>query len=305
MFFIYLALSSITTALSNFFIRKSTDSRKEFGGDPFLPQRLLASMLAIVPLCYLGKGHFSFDIPMTLLGAISGFFLGTLMWSAGKSINRGPSGLSFSIINAACIVPPLVMAGLFGLAFGHDYTLRNGLGALLVIIGLFWMSYTKEKSFSQGYRNWLFWVLLAFFIHTLHLTFFQWRALLMKECFPYSPLLPFHCDADKGDGFMISMFLVAALTQKLVSKAKFSFPFSDKPLWKFGVVGGLFNGIGGYFMIKATEAAATPIEKAALFPFFCIGVIFLCNLWGKLLFQEQIRWVACALCFAGIFISLF
>jgi hypothetical protein len=305
MFLLYLALASITTAISNLFIRKSTDARKEFGGDPFLPQRLLSSVAVIALFSFVGTGKFSFDVKMTLLGIVSGIFLGTLMWATGRSVNRGPSGLSFSIINAACVVPPIIMVSLFGIAYGFDYTIRNAFGAVLVVFGLLWMGYGQDTSFKNQYKKWLFWVLLSFTIHVLHLTFFQWRALLMNECYPSSPLLPFVCDPEKGDGFMISMFLVAALIQKLVSKASFTFTFSDRPLWKFGVVGGLFNGIGGYFMIKATETAATPIDKATLFPLFCIGVIFLCNLWGNLLFKEKIKWIASGVCFAGIFISLF
>ena len=305
MFFLYLALSSLMTAISNLFIRKSTDARKEFGGDPFLPQRLLSSIPVIALFPLITKGSFSFDLKMTLLGVVSGIFLGTLMWATGRSVNRGPSGLSFAIINAACIGPPIIMVLLFGIEFGHDYNIRNAFGAILVVFGLLWMGYKKNTSFQIEYKKWLFWVLLSFTIHVLHLTFFQWRALLMNECYPSSPLLPFTCNPEKGEGFMISMFLVAALIQKFVSKANFSFTFSDRPLWKFGVVGGLFNGIGGDFMIKATETATTPIDKATLFPLFCIGVIFLCNLWGNLLFKEKIKWIASAICFAGIFISLF
>jgi hypothetical protein len=100
------------------------------------------------------------------------------------------------------------------------------------------------------------------------------------------------------------MFFTAGLLQLiLTSQKKFLSVQNIRPIGLYGVLGGVINGLAGYSMISATEHATAYWEKAILFPSFCVGLIFLCNLWGRWLYKERIPWRANALCWAGIAIG--
>ncbi len=301
---LYVVAASSFTALSNLFIRKSVDTNQETSGDPFLMYRLFASALCILGIIFFNNGTIPFDTTMLFLGFIAGLALGVLMWITGLSVQKGPSALSFAILNSACILPPLVMALLFGAEFGHAYSWKHAAGALLVVIGIFWMSAQNQSQKTQ--KIWFLLISITFVIHALYLSFFQWRALLFKNDLPATTLIPTHCDPALSDCFTLMLFLTAALFQLFLGKKDALFPKSSTgSLVKYGIVGGLINGVGGLFMLRATECAVSSSEKALLFPLYCVGLISLCNFWGKFLYKEKINWPASFLCFFGILISLF
>ncbi|MCZ6909653.1 MAG: hypothetical protein O7C56_00550, partial [Rickettsia endosymbiont of Ixodes persulcatus] len=72
--------------------------------------------------------------------------------------------------------------------------------------------------------------------------------------------------------------------------------------FRYGIYGGITNGIGTFFMILATEAS-TSLEHAAIFPVFAIAVIIFCNLWGTWFYREKVNWTANGLCLLGILIG--
>ncbi len=207
-------------------------------------------------------------------------------------------GLSFSIVNAACIAPPILMALLFGSTFGHTYTLLNASGALLVIGGILWASYPKQGITLSN--AWYFWAFAAFAAHSIYLTSFQWRALTMKDGIPESFLIPFQCDPCTADVFTPVMFFTAALMQLLLPIGSKTLKLETKQAARWGWGGGLINGVAGFMTMLATESAQAAWEKVILFPLLCVSVIIFCNLWGKYFYGERIHWPANAVCLAGI-----
>ncbi len=235
------------------------------------------------------------------------------MWTIGKSLQHGPSSISLAIINIACIFPPIFMAIVFGKEHGHEYSIQNALGVVFVIAGIFWMAGISSK-FTASTR-WIYFVSAAFLIHVLFLVFFQWRALLSQEHIP-SLLLPFHCDASKGECFTLAMFLVAGGLQLLLLSSKktntdnashLKDTLSPKKIHlalRFGFIGGAINGLGSFMLLRATEIATHPAEKAWLFPLYCVSLISFCNIWSRLFYQEKVHWAGNALCFCGIIIGV-
>lgn len=301
MAFVYMFLASLFTSFSNLFLRKSVGLHGGNEGDPFLIQRLLASALIVFIALIAQSKPISLELTTSLMGVTAGLFLGTLMWSMAQTLKRGPSGLTFAILNSASLAPPLILALLFGEAYGHGYTIWNGIGSILVVIGLLWMGWSKESTAWQ--KSWIPWILGAFLIHSAFLVFFQWRSLLLKEGLPPSLLLPFKCDPSCGDSFTLLMFLTAAAMQLFMPrKSTGKFTLGEQAFW--GGVGGCLNGIGILFMVTAADAAFYSIEKTFLFPLYCVALIVMNNIWSSAVYHEKINWLATALCVIGIIVGL-
>jgi hypothetical protein len=199
------------------------------------------------------------------------------------------------------MAPALIMALMFGEDFGHTYNFWNGLGALFVIVGLVWMGWNSAN--GQRKPDWLFWIIAGLIVHISLLTFFQWKALLVKMDLPPSPFLPFQCDPECSNCFTLFMYLSAALMQYFLPHLKSSWRPSWYEMGVYGVLGGVINGLAGVFTLLATETASTEMQKALLFPLYCVTLITLCNIWSRMLYQEKINWPANTVCYAGILIS--
>lgn len=302
----YIILTSVLTALANLCIRKSIDSASNPNGDPYLINRLMGAGFVVILTILLLKGHVQIDPPMIFLGVLGGLLLGLLQWSIGRSVKNGPSGLSFTCVSAGCVVPPLLMALLFGEAYGHTYTLWNAGGALLVLVGLGWMGYESVKGeITESFkpRIWIICVISAFSFNALFMAFFQWRALMLKDGLPESVLLPFHCDPIKGDCFAIAMYATAAALQLFVPGKSSSVPMFALKRWQYGFGGGLINGISGLCLVWATESAISHTEKSLVIPMFSVLLIILCNVWGRVLYKENVNWYANGLCGIGVLVT--
>lgn len=302
MFSLFVFLAALFTALSNLFIRKSIDSVQGSTGDPYIPQRLMASAFVIILINFATRGFLNFEHKIAIVGIIAGLLLGGLMWSVGKTMKHGPAAMTYAIVNAACVAPPFLMAILFGNSFGYEYTIQNGLGAVIVIAGLLWMGRSQDNETKSS--SWLLWIIAAFAIHACFLTLFQWRALLFKTDLPSSFLLPFTCDPATGNCFTLMMFITAAALQIFLPSYEKGSTIPKQPMLIYGVLGGLINGIGSYFMLLSTEVADLPDEKILVFPLYCVILICLCNLWGKWMYKEKINWYANGLSMTGILVSL-
>ncbi len=270
-------------------------------GDPFIVYRLAGSALFVLAIALFSQTNLRVDIPSMGLGVHAGFLLGAFMWLIGKSVDTGPAALTFACISSSAVVPPLLMALIFGQAYGHGYTMHHGLGALLVVVGLFTMASYDKKTWSN--RVWARYAFLAFASHSLLLCVFQWRALMCQVGLPPSVLLPFSCSTEATEGMPLAMFATATLMQMGGKGSKgTNIPFW--PILVFGVLGGAINGFGNWCLIKGTEVAASSTQKALLFPLFSVWLIFCCNLWGRYFYSEKIHWPGSIICFAGIFVSL-
>jgi hypothetical protein len=293
----FVMFASSLTAIGNYFSRRSVDLANQ-GGDPFIVYRQIAGGIIGFVIGYFIHGTLGWDPYMFALGIIAGCILGLVGWLSGRALRYGPPGLNFAILNSACIAPPLLLALLFGEEFGHTYTSLNAFGALLVVGGILWASISTQSGSIR--KEWYPWAAASFIVHAFLLTFFQWRALTLKEGIPGSFFIPFHCDPCKADIFVPAMSLAACLIQFFLPFGFQRVDASYKEVAVWGWLGGLISGAAGFCTMMATEAASRPWEKAIVFPLFCVSVIIFCNLWGKAFYKESVHWTAMVVSLLGL-----
>lgn len=258
------------------------------------------SLVVAVLLGPIKTGHYEWNNAVATMGIVAGLFLGVMMWALGRAMEKGPPGLTVAFLNSSAVVPAIIMVLLFGAAFGHTYQWWNGLGSLLVVLGLFWAAWETTKN----YQNRTFWILfasIAFWCHVLFLVILQWRAMLINPAMPASILLPFKLDVSTTEWFMPMIFVSATaflLYQFLKEEAR----LPKKQEIAYGFYGGVCNGACTYFLIKAAQLA-TPWENAMIFPLFAVALIMMCNAWGRAFYKENVHWRAMSLCLIGLFIG--
>ncbi len=296
---LWLAFSgALLCGISNLFMRKSLDAGGSTKG--FLVFNEAFSFFIAVLLGPVRSGVYGWSNAIALTGLIAGVFLGVMMWAIGKAVEKGPPGLTIAVLNASTLVPALIMVALFGTAFGHTYQSWNAFGSLIVLIGLFWAGWQT----TQGYRErktWFLLAMIAFWCHTLFLVILQWRALLIRTDLPTSGLLPFFVDPQSAEWFMPMIFVSATLILAYVFWSR-ERRAPQKTEVVYGLYGGICNGACTYFLMRAAQLA-TPWENAVTFPLFAVSLIMVCNLWGKILYKENVHWRAMALCVGGLFVG--
>lgn len=290
-------VASLFVAASNFCMRRSIDS----GGSSkaFLMIQLSLVFLVAILLNPVRTGDYVWSSCMVNFGIAGGLILAVMMICLGKALETGPPGLTFAALNSSTVMPMILMVMLFGAPFGYVYTLFNGLGSFLVVMGLFWAGWGARS--SEKKRRWVAFIIGAFVLHTLFLILMQWRALFINFPQENGLFLSFDVNDAKSQWFMPAVFFAAALIQVIVYLA------TQKRLPNrleviYGVLGGLFNGTGTFFMIWSTEVS-TPLEHAMIFPIFSVAIIITCNIWGQLLYKEKVNWPANLLCVLGILIG--
>ncbi len=284
-------------ALSNLFMRKSIDEGGTTKG--FLVFQMAMAFVVALLLNPVKTGNYSINLPIVIFGLISGIVLSFMLFFLGRSLEKGPSGLSFSILNAATVMPGIVMASLFGILYGFPYTAWHGIGSLIVLFGLFLAG--KGLQVWHDRKRWMIFASVMFSLHILILVLFQWRALLLNLPDPQEITSFFTAEQIKSQWFSPMMFLAAFLVQLLffIRHEKRSPRLKEA---SFGIIGGVMNGLCTYFMIWSTEVAG-PLENAVIFPIFSVMGIFLSNLWSQKLYQEKVDWRACQFCAAGLVIG--
>jgi len=291
------AIASFFCALGNLCMRRSIDHGGTTKG--YLVIQFLSAIFLMILLNPVRTSQYTFNTPISLLALFAGITLALMLFSVGKALEKGPPGLTFAFISSSSVVPAIVMATLFGAAFGHQYTLYHGLGSILVLLGLFWAS--RDVSETKAMRSWVIAICLAFLLHVAFLVIMQWRVLLITapnlSAF-YQLMSPTEANSQ---WFMPMIYVGAFLCQLLV------FLFSEKRVTNsyetgYGIIGGLCNGGSTFFLIQATEFAS-PIENAMIFPVFSVLIIVVCNIWGKRLYDEKVNWKATQLCITGLIIG--
>ena len=290
--------SAILCAINNLFMRKSIDAGGSSKG--FLVTSMAFAIVVSVFLGPVRTGFFTWSNALAIVGLVAGLLLGIMMWSLGKALEKGPPGLTIAYLNASNVVPAIFMMLLFGVAYGYHYAWENAIGSAFVIIGLFWAVWNTSKSIkSQSF--WLVFATLSFLTHIGFLMLIQWRALLVNPNLPSNLLLPFTVDSSAAEWFMPMLYVAA--TAFLVYCFKKEEDRSPKPSEvRFGLYGGVCNGASTYILIRAAQVA-TPLESAMIFPIFAVGIVLLCNIWGKVLYKENVHWKAMGLCILGLFIG--
>lgn len=111
----------------------------------------------------------------------------------------------------------------------------------------------------------------------------------------------FTAEQIKSAWFLPCMFFSSALIQLYVFLSTEKRAIRSQEIL-YGVVGGVVNGIGTFFLICSTQSA-TALENAIIFPMYSVATIILSNLWGQKLYQERVNWRACQVCAIGLIIA--
>ncbi|MDE3045061.1 MAG: hypothetical protein KGJ02_00225 [Verrucomicrobiota bacterium] len=295
--FLSVTLAAFFAACSNLFMRRSMDA----GGTTkaFLAIQMGIAFLIAVLLGPVKAGSYAFNVPLGMLGVVAGLVLASMLYLLGRALENGPPGFTFSILSAATVMPAIVMAVLFGAAYGFLYTTWHGLGSLLVLTGLFWAG--KGIGGLQNRRAWILFAIGMFSLHVFLLVIFQWRALLLKISHPEELVSFFTSEQIQSQWFMPMLYLSAFIVQLTIFlKAIGRKPYPKE--WVNGIGGGIANSLCTFFLIQGTEVA-TGLENAVIFPLFSIGTIVFSNLWSQRLYQEKVNWRACQVCAMGLFIG--
>ena len=290
-------VASLFVALSNYCMRRSIDAGGSSKG--FLMIQLFLVFLVAILLNPVRSGDYHWSNSMAGLGIAGGVVLALMMASLGRSLELGPPGLTFAALNASTVMPIILMVLFFGASFGYSYTLWNGIGSVLVILGLFWAGWKTSQNGQKA--NWVTFVTTAFFFHVLFLVFLSWRALFINYPGENGLFLSFDMDDAKSQWFMPMVFFVAflfQLTVYLIAEKR----TPKKGEFFYGVLGGISNGVGTFFMIRATEVS-TSVEHAIIYPLFAVAIIVFCNIWGQWLYKERVNWKANTLCILGILVG--
>ncbi len=290
-------LSGACISLANLFMRKSIDLGGSAKG--YLVFQMLTAFFVAIALNPVRSGDYGWNGSITVLGIIAGTLLAFMLFFLGRSLETGPAGLTVSILNAATIMPAIVMFVIWGSSYGFPYTIWHALGSLLVLWGLF--SATRGVRMLVGWKKWLLFSISVFALHVMILVLYQWRAFLLNLAHPEQIVPFFTAETIRSQWFMPVLYATAMIWQIL-----FFVRYEKKSLEaqevSYGILGGVLNGLCSYFMIWSTEVAR-PFENAVIFPIFAVTTIVLSNLWSQKLYQEKVDWKACQFCAFGLFVG--
>lgn len=292
-------LSGLCVAISNLCMRKSLDIGRSASG--YLLLQLSTAFFLAVLMNPIAHQSYGIDGCTILLGLFAGLCLAVVMIAMGKAMGHGPAGLSVAFINSSSVVPPMLLAWLFGTHMGFTYGMREAIGSLLVVIGLFWASTTTLK--AKNTSLWAQSIALVFVAHVLLLMSFQYRSLLLRMDTPVDGfLIPFHLEPSQSHWFLPLMFLTAFVIQ-----LRFCLKEAHFPTWKealLGITGGLLNGLSVVLINQATQVSLGTAQISLVFPLYSVSILTVCSLWSQFLYKETIKWLAIAMAMLGIALSM-
>ncbi|MBN9377282.1 MAG: hypothetical protein BGO14_09310 [Chlamydiales bacterium 38-26] len=287
-------LSGVFGALSNLCMRISLEGQGSTR--LFFVLQLFCTFLFLVGIYPVRTGVYELTSFTLLIGVGCGAALAIVKCLIGMAIKKGPSSLTFAVVNSASVLPALLLVVFLGNAVAIQYKPLHFIGTLLVVAGLFWAGW--EKSGFKKKRTWIFLALMAFVFQCFYLCLTQWYTLVMND----QSLLTHFWFADskdiKSQWFVPLVFASAWLIHLFIYWSN----ERRAPTWResfWGFWGGMFNGICAFLFIKADEIA-TPTENPLLFPIFSVALIIACNLWGQYLYQEKVNWLANTVCLLGL-----
>lgn len=306
----FACLASFFGAFNNYAQRKSID----LGGTckAFIVFQLFTSFLAMMLLNFSTIKNLQVGKEVLLLGFFGGLILSILTWGIGKTLEKGPPGLTFAIFFSASIVPSFLFFLFFGPPFGYSFTIWNTFGSLFVLAGLFWAAFSSKKkdvkievaqkldiekkgSENKHRSKWAYFMGLSFAAHALFLAYLAFWALILKEAHPKLAFLSIP-ESHRG-WFMPIMMLTATIFQVFFFLTEKRIPAKKEVF--YGVGGGVCNGLCTYFLILAPQKASF-WENAMLFPTYAVLIILICNAWAQILYKEKVHWKANFLAFIGI-----
>lgn len=289
--------SGLFGALSNLCMRISLEGQGSTR--LFFVLQLFCTFIFLVGIYPVRTGSYEVNLFTILIGVCCGAALALVKCLIGLAINKGPSSLTFAVVNSASVLPALLLVIFLGNMAGIHYKPLHLMGAFLVIIGLFWAGW--ETSGFKKKRTWAFLAFMAFSFQCLYLCLTQWHTIVMND----HRLLSEYWFSDSktiNSQWFVPLVFASAWAIHLTI---YWWNERKAPTWKesfWGFWGGLFNGLCAFLFIKADEIA-TPTENPLLFPVFSVALIITCNLWGQYLYQEKVNWQANALCLIGLSIG--
>lgn len=284
----YMVVAGILGALSNLCMRQSLDK----SGSPrlFFIMQLLLTFLVTLCLCPIQNSSYSLDIYTLCIAVACGLSLGVMKYLISHALVRGPSNLTFAAVNAATIMPGVVIALLFGSLINFEYTLWNFAGSLLVIGGLFWASHER----LNVKKAWIMFAGGAFFVHFFYL--------FLTQSYFITTQHQFFTFANESEWFFPLVFIAAAtLHISVYYYSERKVPRLEELSW--GILGGIFNGTCAYFFGLGAEIAKGK-EHGFIFPIFSVALIISCNLWANWFYEEKINWPAHSLCITGLIVGM-
>jgi drug/metabolite transporter (DMT)-like permease len=295
---LFIFFAATGAAISNLVIRMGLNPTKSLNG--FLFIFYLTSMFFTLAMFYEILAS-PINYPMVAAGMIQGGIVVLLTQLTAAAMKKGPAALTFAFRNASAVFPPLILFILFGPSFGFIITPVQLLGMTIVVIGLFFAARQKNSDGIQSIpKSWFLYAICCFAIQGLASTIVQWRCLLFTQDLPSHLLIPFSC-AEADDGWFLPAGFAMASILQLILFLREKRIFESKELY-LGGLGGLLNGSCGFFLILATKWAS-PVEKVILFPLFAVLIIMLCNLWGRIIYNERVNILGNAVCCFGIFVA--
>ncbi|MEM8628747.1 MAG: hypothetical protein AAGF04_01550 [Chlamydiota bacterium] len=238
---------------------------------------------------------------MLVLSSLSlGGIFGATLYYLGKALAYGPSSLTIASLNASNVLPSFLLFALFGPELGFPYYWHHFFGSLMVLAGIFWAA--KGCGGTHQWRAWTLYCFLAIFCHVCFLVGLEWRSWMVRypDSFAYLRIYP--QDVAKSAYFLPLMYVGAACLHTLFCMQKGEKIVSLRACY-LGTLGGVCNAFYALFLARAAQYASV-LEHAVLFPLFSVATIFLCNLWGKWLYNEIVHWKGSLLAFSGIFLAM-
>lgn len=295
MAFTAMIISGLFGALSNLCMRISME--KNGTAKAFFVFQLTFTFLVTLVLCPLRRQSFDWNAPVLVLALITGCSLGLMKVMLGKALQKGPPGLTFATVNAASVMPALIIVFFIGALIDYQLSSFDLLGLLFVLAGLFWAGW--DGSYKKGTGHWILFATSAFAFNVMYMFFTEIRAIFLDSSIQ-TPWMP-QASSLASEWFIPMVFAAAAgMHGVLFFNRERRIPHTWEVSW--GVLGGIFNGICAFLFVSATEIASIQ-ESTIIFPIFSISLIIFCNIWGQWLYREKVNWPANLLCVCGIFVT--
>ena len=290
-------LAGLFMPLTNLTVRKSVDVGGTSKG--YFVFQMLSSFLFALLTGPFWTGNFSISLPSALMGITAGVILSLMLFSVGRSVERGPPGFTFAVLNSATVMPGLLMALILGASFGYEYNFWHAVGSILVLVGLFWGA--KGLGEMKDRKQWLIFAGSMFVFHVLLLAIYQWKGMLLSENRPEGVFSFFSVERVKNECFAPFMFFTSGIIQLIIYlRSEKRLPLAGEVY--YGLAGGLTNLLCTLCLLEAA-AKASRLENAVIFPVFSVVGIILTNAWGQALYKEEVNWRACQLCAFGLILG--